>query len=239
MYFSEAPDLFFQYYKHFPENPIYRVSPTGLQLYGLYRDTVYASYKPKKDLAQDIKETPKKYVEIKGSKAAANPLFNEPVYHYSINASLNAIKEWRIPGEKMESFVVYQNPEHKKVGFINFQEKNVEGKKVVYIAQAGVANRGKGLGRHLMECVLARYPVGTEFYILTRIFNEEAIRLYRDRLNFTPIDDKKLKYFGLDNRYCGFNHTTTAEEINTIRAKQLLLPPDNKSEVKEASKLSL
>ncbi len=91
----------------------------------------------------------------------------------------------------------------------------------MYIAQAGVQSRGAGIGRHLMECVLSRYPAGTEFYILTRVFNSDAKGLYEKRLGFKPIEDEEIIALGYDDRYCGFKHRTSPEEIDAIKSRQL------------------
>ena len=107
-----------------------------------------------------------------------------------------------------------------RYGFINFVGKTVRNKPVVYIPQASVLHRGEGVGRRLMECVLTHYSAGTEFYILTRVFNTEAKVLYKDRLGFAEISDDEVTELGYDERYCGFKHTTTAEEIAAIKQKQ-------------------
>ncbi|WP_412754199.1 hypothetical protein [Legionella donaldsonii] len=54
------------------------------------------------------------------------------------------------------------------------------------------------MGRHLMNCVLTHDPAGTEFYILTRVFNSNARSLYEGRLGFTPIKEDEVKRLGYD-----------------------------------------
>jgi hypothetical protein len=71
--------------------------------------------------------------------------------------------------------------------------------------------------------VLINYPAGTEFLILTRVFNKEAINLYQNRLGFKPIDIDMIKELGYDERYCGFRHKSTREEIEAIRDNTLLV----------------
>jgi hypothetical protein len=118
----------------------------------------------------------------------------------------------------------YEKGRKSKVGFVHFKEDTVDGKPVVYIAQAGVQDRGKSIGRRLMECVLAHYPPETEFYILTRVFNTDAVALYQERLKFQPIGETEIKQLGYDERYCGFRHTTTESEVSAIKAKQAIVP---------------
>lgn len=194
-----------------------RVNLAALSLYGFYRNAVYNSYREKPDLAQDIKQRKPEFV------TQENGIYQEPLYHYSVIASLGAMKEWQDPRQNMHVYTAYEMIEGKKhrIGFAHFQETKVDGRDVVYIAQAGVETRGKGIGRHLMESILSHYPAGTEFYILTRVFNTDAINLYGKRLGFKSIDEKEIHELGYDERYCGYRHTTTQEEIAGIKARQI------------------
>lgn len=135
--------------------------------------------------------------------------------------SADAISTWANPEEKMQSYVAYQTIEgkRKRLGMVQFCTMEIDGKSIVYIAQAGVASRGQGIGRMLMECVLSHYPAGTEFYICTRVFNTEAKTLYQQALKFEPISKEKLALFNLNERYCGFNHTTTQLELDAVNNK--------------------
>ncbi|ARH01140.1 hypothetical protein [Legionella micdadei] len=74
-----------------------------------------------------------------------------------------------------------------------------------------------------MECILSHYPAGTQFYILTRVFNTDAKNLYGKRLGFEPIEEKEVSDLGYDARYCGFKHTTTVAEVEAIKARQTTL----------------
>jgi hypothetical protein len=72
-----------------------------------------------------------------------------------------------------------------------------------------------------MECVLSHYEAGTEFYILARNFNKEAITLYQERFGFAPISQDAVTEFGYNKElYYGFNHTITDKEITAINAKK-------------------
>ena len=200
----------------------YKVNLSALHFYGFYRNSIYDSYKEKSDLATDIKERKNEYQEAKESQLTEHSLYKSPLYHYSVAASLGAIKEWKESNGSMKCYIAYQNKDgHRtKIGFVHFTEQTVNDKKVIYIAQAGVLNRGHGVGRHLMECVLAHYPANTEFYILTRVFNTEAKNLYQKRLSFTPIELNEIQQLGYDSRYCGFKHSTTHNEIDDITSRQ-------------------
>ena len=226
----------FQYHKNLPEKKkkvkkkVLNVA--ALTLYGLYRNAVYSAYKEIASLATDIganQEIPlatdiahyeKQYQEPETSKLLTDPCYNDSLYHYAIAASLGTLQDWR---DGMQSYIVYD--QKTKIGFVNFLEKKIDQKVVVYIAQAGVLDpyRGKSIGRHLMECVLSHYPADTEFYIVTRVFNTKAISLYRNRLKFTPIDSEKIQQLGYDSRYCGFHHNTTASEIEIINSRKQVI----------------
>lgn len=227
IFFNNKTNLSFTYEKTIPCSILNKLNIFALQLYGLYRNTVYDSYKPKEDLAKDIKEFKQQYVETKNSKLISNPLYQDPVYHYAVAASIGAISEWKDSNENMQAYIAYQtvNGHQKKVGFVHFTEKSMNGKSVVYIAQAGVTHRGQGIGKCLMECVLSHYPAETEFYILTLTFNTEAKALYQDALKFVPIQQSEVAQFGLDERYCGFKQTTSKEQILAIKNKQSNQPP--------------
>ncbi len=221
-------------------DPAFRVNIAALHLYGLYRNSLYESYREKPDLAQDIKERKNQYYESKESLLSKKPSYQSPLYHYSIFVSLDAMKEWRESKGKMKCYMAFQNDVSRKlkVGFVHFTEQVVSGKKVVYIAHAAVQNRGQGIGRHLMECVLAHYPVGTEFYILTRVFNSEAKNLYGKRLKFSPIEIDEIEQLGYDKRYCGFKRTTTESEVQEIINSQKQSVPHQTEDIAERTQKS-
>ena len=224
MGYTDSPSaISYEYLDRIPDKKVARnkVNLSALSMYSFYRNAIYDSYKEKPDLAPDIKARKKEFIE-KEDSILREGLYKEPLYHYSVAASLGAMQEWNDPSEKMHAYVAYEERDGKKhrIGFVHFNAKTVNGKPVVYIAQAGVEVRGKGTGRHLMECVLTHYPAGTEFYILTRVFNSDARSLYEGRLGFTPIKEDEVKLLGYDARYCGFKHTTTPEEISSIRSRQ-------------------
>lgn len=221
-YHDQLPDQTFKI-RLKGDQSAFRLNITALHLYSLYRNSIFDSYSKNPDLATDIKERKKQYEEPKESKFASSRLYQSPVYHYAIAASLDAMKEWKDSTNKMKCYIAYetQNGKRVKIGFVHFQEKTVNNKNIVYIAQAGVLNPGQHIGRHLMECVLAHYPADTEFYILTRIFNTEAKNLYQKRLSFTPITSDEIQKLGYDERYCGFRHTTSQQEINVIESRKL------------------
>lgn len=219
-------DFSFEYHDTVPNKPFKfkkisgEINATLLYFYGLYRTTVIDSYKQKPDLARDIKEWKMQYQE-KDAKEADEMTH---LYHYGVTAALGAMQDWKDPQVKLKSFIAYDNQGGKKtkIGFVHFEEKEINQKKIVYIASAGTSIRGQSIGRGLMECVLAHYPAGTEFYIGTRIFNTEAKILYGERLKFSPLSQQEVQEVcGLDARYCGFKRTTTVEEIDTIRRKQI------------------
>lgn len=189
-YTNSSSNVSYEYLDSIPSKKVAkgRINLAALSLYGLYKKSVYDSYKEKPDLAQDIKSRKKEFIERENPKLI-NGLYQEPLYHYSIAACLGAMQEWNDPNEEMRTYMAYDNTRGAqcKIGFVHFNEKIVDNKPVVYIAQAGVEGRGKGIGKHLMESVLAHYPAGTEFYILTRVFNTEAKNLYEKRLGFAPI----------------------------------------------------
>lgn len=73
-----------------------------------------------------------------------------------------------------------------------------------------------------MECVLSHYPSETHFELVTRIFNHEAKTLYKERLNFTLIHETEIRELGYDERYCGFKHKTSIEEIRLINENKII-----------------
>lgn len=221
--FNDSPDLKFEYQATIPDRKINKINLAALKFYGIYRNAVYNSYGKKSDLAQDIKEYKKAYEEMADSKLSHDDDYLNPLYHYSVNASLGVMQEWQDTKKNIHCYMAskYISKEHRyiPVGFIHFEETKVDGKPVVYIAQMGVAQPNKSIGRRLMECVLSHYPEGTIFYVLTRIFNTEAKTLYQKRFNFASIEEAEIRQLGYDDRYYGFKHTTTLNEIQTINEK--------------------
>jgi ribosomal protein S18 acetylase RimI-like enzyme len=199
----------------------YKMDIAALHLYGLYRNSLRASYSEKPDLAMDILVRENAYQDK--TPLAESASYKSPLYHYSVACSLAAMKEWRESNGAMKCYIAYQNNQghRSKIGFVHFTEQTVNHKRVIYIAQAAVLNRGHGVGRHLMECVLAHFPANTEFYILTRVFNTEAKTLYNKRLSFAPIELNEIQQLGFDERYCGFKRTMTQDEIDAIKNNQL------------------
>jgi ribosomal protein S18 acetylase RimI-like enzyme len=229
---DNSDDIKFEYHDTVPETMVKRTKQksapqlniTLLQLYGLYRNTIYDSYKEKSDLAKDIKEY-KKIFQEKAERLITDPLYHEPLYHYSVAGSLDAMKSWKESANKMKCYIAYrmENGHKRKFGFVHFIEKMVNDKPIIYIASAGVSQQGKGIGRRLMECVLAHYPAKTDFNIVTRVFNTEAINLYHRRLHFQPIGKQEVEQLGYDDRYCGFKHTTTESEVSMLKSKQVYI----------------
>jgi len=58
----------------------------------------------------------------------------------------------------------------------------------------------------------------------------DPLPLYQKRLGFGDITPEEVAQLGYDQRYCGFKHTTSPEEINIIRAKQIIFKDDSKEE---------
>ena len=208
--------IWFEYCETIPENfsslgEQGRINLTGLYLYSMYRNTIYDSYRIKPDLAEDIKTYKKVFREKDSSTLSQSSTYNDPLYHYSVAGAISAIKEWENQHQKMLCYFAYQNISGRKkiVGFVGFVKRTLSDAPVVYIAQAGVINRSHGVGKRLMECVLSDYPPETRFTILTRIFNSEAKSLYHRKLNFSPMSEEMVKQLGYDERYCGFEHTTS------------------------------
>ncbi len=197
-----------------------KINLAALSLYGFYRKTVYDSYRQNSGLSDDIKTRKPEF------KTHEEGIYQEPLYHYSIAASLGAMLEWQDPTKNMHTYTAYEISEDKKhrIGFAHFQETRFQERQVVYIAQAGVETRGNGIGRHLMESILTHYPAETEFYIVTRVFNTDAITLYEKRLGFKPIGEKEIQELGYDTRYCGYRHISTKEELTAIKERQMEHP---------------
>ena len=202
--------------------PTSLLNQTLVQLYRLYRDLLYATYKQEVNLDQDIKEYREVFHEKNVKQLRGAPVY-DPIYHYLVEASLEAMKAWKDSNGKIKCYIAYiKMPDDKMipVGFVHFTQGNVNKKSVIYIAHAGVSLQGKGIGTKLMEYVLSHYPAGTEFYVLTRKFNTVARNLYNKRLNFDPIEVNEIKQLGYNQEYyCGFKHITTQSEINQLKTQ--------------------
>lgn len=221
IYFNDAQDdIQYDYYETLPSKKLARgrMSSKALLFYGKYRNIIHEAYGKMPKVAADIYQRKKQYEE-ESNAFRESGLYNDPLYHYSVAVSLDAMKEWKT---SMKCYVASRVDAGRRteIGFVHFTEQVVDGRPVVYIAQAGVDARGQGLGRRLMECVLAHYPAGTEFFILTRVFNTAAKTLYEKRLGFKAISEAQVRQLGYDERYCGFNHVSNEAEIATIQAKQ-------------------
>jgi ribosomal protein S18 acetylase RimI-like enzyme len=223
---GEDDGVWFQYYpprshivKHDKKDRI--INLCALFLYVMYRSILFDAYNSNPNLADDISSHEKQYVESETSELSQASIYLNPVHHYAVAASLNAMNTWLEPYEKMQCYFAYESLQGRKriVGFVHFQEKTVNENKIVYIAQAGVisSKQRMAVGRRLMQCVLAHYDTGTHFKILTRVFNTAAIRLYGERLLFSPINKEDVKKLGYDgDKYCGFEFTTTREYLDKI-----------------------
>lgn len=200
-----------------------KINLTGLYLYGLYRNAIYDSYEKKEDLADDIKSYPHVFTEKTGSFFERSRLHDSSLYHYAVSGAVSSISEWVKSDDRMKCYLAYKRIAgiNKIIGFVHFTEKMVDSRGVVYISQAGVMSQSTGVGRRLMECVLSHYPVGTHFNIVTRIFNHEAKLLYSNRLGFNPINEDVIEQLGYDKRYCGFEHTTIIDEIQSIKNRKI------------------
>ncbi len=212
------------------------VNVSALQLYALYRNAVYESYKDLPDLAEDIKVFPKQFSETKRSGIVQEDRA-DPLYHYAVAASLDAVNEWGAKSGNMRAYVACEKEKNadtgatrdRKIGFINFVETEMNGKPVVYIAQAGARNFDQGVGRRLTESVVAGYPAGTEFYVLTRVFNARTKNLVRKfeqkNLAITEIDrDEIMKLNYHPDRYCGFKYVLSQEMIDDVKSRQCQQP---------------
>ena len=200
-----------------------KINLTGLYLYGMYRNAIYDSYKKKVDLAEDIKSYPYAFNNKQGTFFSSDRLYTDHLYHYAVSASSSAIKEWTDSEEQMKCYLAYKNIDGIKTitGFVHFIKKTINENDIIYISQAGVLNQSSGVGRRLMECVLSHFIPGTQFYIVTRTFNNDARFLYSNRLNFTPIDEGIINELGYDQKYCGFERTTTEEEVQSILDRKI------------------
>lgn len=146
MFFTDgSSDINYRHYIHIPDRKVAhgRITLAALFFYFLYREAIYHSYKKKSNLAEDIKVKPKQFKEKNDSY--------DPVYHYSIAASLQAMQDWNHPAEEIQAYIVYENSTKRKIGFVHFTEKIFNGKPVVYIAQLAVLLmfRGKSIGRQV------------------------------------------------------------------------------------------
>jgi len=222
-------ELVFTYHSNLPPNKpnekSYKPKTMELRLFELSRDSTFDSYRKAPNLAEDIKHYPQTDVET--GLMEKEPLYQDPIYRYAVAGAFSDIKEWR--NSTTLCYLASEKNGH-LAGFVLFYKIFVNEKPVVYISQAAVENPGKGVGRRLMQCVLCHYPAGTEFYALTRVFNTQAITLYQKRLGFGDIMPEEVTQLGYDQRYCGFKHTTSPEEIDTIRAKQIIFKDDSKEE---------
>lgn len=209
----------------------YRVSPDALGIYLLYRMALVQSYGQKPDLAPDIKKPAKSRTpELDGdtsyeafvTKAKLNAS-ERGLDQYSIAVSMDTVQRLQDDAkEHLKSFIAYENIKgfKEKLGFVLFQEKVIDGRPVVYIAEAAVSKPGASIGRRLMECVLAHFPFGTEFHILTRKFNTESKDLYGERLKFEPLAKEEIAKLDYDpERYIGFKHISNRTELNEIKSK--------------------
>lgn len=185
-----------------------------LRDYALYRNSVYDAYSAIRHHGKSLDDIPKfKKMFEEADNRTEKQHYQDPLYHYSVFACVDAIKEYR-SNPDMQCFCAYttdENNKKMKVGFVHFTTKQLKEKKVVYIAQAGVATgyRSKSIGRKLMQSVLTTVKPDTEVKILTRRFNDPAINLYQKRLGFSPIEQKDIMALGYDERYVGFTLTKT------------------------------
>lgn len=209
----------------------YKVNPDALGAYLLYRKALVQSYGQNPYLAQDIKKpaqsrTPELDGDANYEKFVTNANLNASergLDQYSIAVSMDTVQRLQDDAkEHLKSFIAYENVNgfKKKLGFVLFQEKEIDGKPVVYIAEAAVSKPGASIGRRLMECVLAYFPLGTEFHILTRKFNTEAKDLYGGRLKFEPLANEEIAKLDYDpERYIGFKHVSNRPELDAIKDK--------------------
>lgn len=230
--FKNSPDhIEFEYCDTLPDHVIGlgtagKLNLTAFHLYGLYRNSLYDSYAEKRDkkggeekVAPDILERKMEYHESKAS-LLKDPVQKEPLYHYTVATAIGATQEWQDPQKQMRGFLAYEwiKDVRTLIGFVDFNERLIDGQKVIYISTAAVLRRGEHIGRRLMELVLAHFPPGTTFYILTRVFNTEAKNLYGERLKFSPIGPDEIRQLDYSpERYCGYKHKSTPEEIAAIK----------------------
>lgn len=211
--FKKLKDLEFEYHNKATNKP-------GLdyfQLFCLSRDSFFEAHRNKTNIPQDIKSWEHIFIPENLKDSSSDIL---SLYNYSVCGALYILQEWQ-KGHQ-HGYFAYKiiNGEQVITGLVFFEEKNINGKDFVYIIEAGVYERGKGIGHALMDCVLMHYPENMNFMIATRTFNKEAIGLYQNCLKFEPLEAQTVKeYMGLDDRYCGFAHTTSKEELAVIRNK--------------------
>ncbi len=241
---DKQDDVFLEYHKKVPGKSIvirisatdgheaecYRINPTLLESYLIYRREFVLSYGTKPDLAKDIKyPKPLRVPELKGQETYETfaTRLNTPergLDEYSIAIALDSMKRWNDSAKQyMQSFIAYETESGIKteIGFVLFQEKTINGRPVVYIAEAAVSRRGDSIGRRLMECVLAHYSHGTEFHILARNFNTDAINLYEKRLGFEPLTRSEVIKLNYNpDRYMGFKHISNERELEKIKSKR-------------------
>ncbi len=214
----ENKKIVFRYYNTLPECLVAKkkINLHALKLYALYRNTLFGSYRrPEKraDIAKDIL-VKKPVFEEKNAVFMSQADETNSIYHYAIDVAIDSVKELQDTNQNMKSVFAYK--ESKIIGFISFQERMMEDREIVYIAHAGVTDRGNHIGRHLMQCVFLNYPVGTEFYVLTRVFNTDAQNLYSGRFKLNPISLEEIRALGYDERYCGFKGNTNQEMLDEI-----------------------
>ncbi|MBU1927282.1 MAG: GNAT family N-acetyltransferase [Gammaproteobacteria bacterium] len=217
--FHDLPNVTFQYYpKPLSTQPAGesttakdKINFHAVYWAEFYKRCIYGSYKAK-PVSQDIRSFKKQYED---PTASVDSAYNDPIYHYALAAALGVMQEWIDPKEGMHCYIAYENK--KPIGFVHFNEQAIDREKIVYIAQMGVAMRGKGIGRRLMQCVLSHYQPHQKFRIATRNFNTEANTLYKNRLGFSSLLDEEVQQLGLDPaRYVGFEHVTSDEEVAKI-----------------------
>ncbi len=224
--FKDTDDgLCFQFYDNLPENKgqykfsaLNKINLCALTLFGMYRKTIYDSYSTNPDLAQDIKSFNQNPVHIENHRVVDQ---TDPLNNYATYGALLGVNKMQA---EAKCYIAYKKNDQgwpEKVGFISFYPGQVTGRPVIYISDAGVKCRGASIGRRLMECVLTHFPEGTEFYILTRQFNKEAISLYHDRLGFEPISQDEINQLDYDERYVGFKHVSTKVELDLMKDKRI------------------
>ena len=204
------------------------VNPRLLTMYAIYRNTLEESYGANPNLAADIKAKTAPLLEdtalIKIMSKAGYSDDKKRLRLYAMEVAAGVMKDWKTPSENIHAYIAYENADGKEkhIGFVHFLKKDIQGRSVVYIAEAGVSKRGASVGRRLMECVISHFPAGTEFLILARAFNTEAKTLYKDRLGFDPIKEDEIAILGYSkDRYVGFSKVSTKEEIIAIRNNQV------------------
>jgi hypothetical protein len=188
--------------------------PTVTAMFDLFRDTLYDSYQSLPSLTRDITEF---------KPAEDQDKSGDPLYDYVVNVTKRDFASYLDPQENMHSYFAYKivDGEKKLAGFVNFQSKIINHSPKIYIALLGVVNRGHGLGKGLVDCVLSHYEPNTEFYLIARRLNIPACELFGRKLKFNASTGDGTKEFGFDERYCGFERTTTAAEIDEINSSKM------------------